>query len=121
MPNEGERTKNGKYKYTDHYYHEYANTCYNTAEALKNKRYRLYTLGFFHSLEGKELTFARQFMNDLQNAGYYDVTDPDKIEFIFGEIASEITEVIGKFKYPGTVDGRDYEETYFYKDSYFKD
>ena len=121
MPNEGERTKNGKYKYTDHYYHEYANTCYNTAEALKNKRYRLYTLGFFHSLEGKELTFARQFMNDLQNAGYYDVTDPDKIEFVFGEIASEITEVIGKFKYPGTVDGRDYEETYFYKDSYFKD
>jgi len=121
MPNEGERTKNGKYKFTDHYFHEYANTCYNTAEALKNKKYRIYTLGFFHSLEGKELTFARQFMNDLQNAGYYDVTDPDKIEFVFGEIASEITEVIGKFKYPGTVDGRDYEETYFYKDSYFKD
>ena len=121
LPNEGDKTKNGKYKYADHYYHEYANTCYNTAETLKNKRYRLYTLGFFHSLNGNELTFARQFMNDLQNAGYYDVTDPDKIEFVFGEIASEITEVVGKFKYPGTIDGRDYEETYYYKDSYFKD
>ena len=55
-------------------------------------------------------------MNDLQNAGYYDVTDPDKIKFVFGKITSEITEVIDKFKYPGTVDGRDYEETYFYKD-----
>ena len=120
MPGDGKSIENGKYSKADHFSYDYANACYETATMLKNKGYRLYTLGFFHSLNGQSLSFGRRFMKDLQNAGYYDVNDPNKLEFIFGEIANEITEVTGKFKYPGSVGNRDCEETYVYKDSYFK-
>ncbi|MDO4711427.1 MAG: VWA domain-containing protein, partial [Peptostreptococcaceae bacterium] len=120
IPNEGDRSISGKYDYSDHYNYAYANACYDTASGLKNKKYQIYTLGFFHNLEGQHLAFGRRFMSDLQNAGYYDVDDPGKLEFVFGEIANDMTEITGKFKYPGTVGNKDYEETYFYKDAYFK-
>ncbi len=121
IPGDGTSTENGKYSKADHFSYGYANACYETAAMLKNKGYRMYTLGFFHSLNGKSLAFARRFMKDLQNAGYYDVDDPNKLEFVFGEIANEITQITGKFKYPGSAGNRDCEETYVYKDSYFKD
>lgn len=133
LPNEGKELINGKYSYDDDYGYKYANACYETTLKFKNIGYKIYSLGFFHNSfnDGlhdpipmpyeEDFTFARKFMNDLQNAGYYDVTEPDKIEFVFGEIADAITEKVGKFKYPGTVDGRDHESTYVYKDSYFRD
>jgi|GEM_PF-553345 len=133
LPNEGKELINGKYNYDDDCGYQYANACYETTLKFKNIGYKIYSLGFFHNSfnDGlhdpnpmpyeEDFTFARKFMNDLQNAGYYDVTEPDKIEFVFGEIADAITEKVGKFKYPGTVDGRDHESTYVYKDSYFRD
>jgi pimeloyl-ACP methyl ester carboxylesterase len=90
MPNWGSYTSTGRYTYSDYYDYAYANAAYNTATALKDKGYYIYTLGFFHSLYGSELTFARRFMSDLQNAGYYDVVNPGDLEFVFGEIADDI-------------------------------
>lgn len=118
MPNEGSYTSTGKYTYNDYYYYGYANSTYNTATNLKNKGDYIYTLGFFHSLYGSDLTFARRFMNDLQNAGYYDVVDGNNLQFIFGEIAKDILKQTGKFTYASGSD-RDYEGTYYYDDTYF--
>ena len=119
MPNVGAYTSSGKYTYSDYYSYQYANAVYNTATSLKNKDYYIYTLGFFHSLYGSELAFARRFMNDLQNAGYYDVVDPEDLEFVFGEIADEIVnKKMGTFMFPSASE-KDFSATYFYDDEYF--
>jgi len=71
-------------------------------------------------LSGKELTFARRFMNDLQSEGYYEVTDPNELDFQFGKIAGNILKKSGKFKYAGmVVQTHDAEATYYYDDGYF--
>lgn len=120
LPNEGDYTYSGRYIYDDYHYYEYANVVYNTATALKEKGYFIYTLGFFHDLRTEYLPFARRFMNDLQNAGYYDVIDPNDLEFVFGEIADDIVNPTGTFKYAGFINQtRDSSTRYNYDDAYF--
>lgn len=91
LPESGSYTYSGRYTSSDYYDYEYANAAYNTAESMK-PRYSIYSLGFFHSLSGSDLAFGKTFMNDIQNAGYYEVTDPDELVFTFGEIAGDITD-----------------------------
>lgn len=126
LPNLGEYSNSGPYSYSDYYYYEYANATYYKAADLKNKGYYLYTLGFFHNLLSNELFFARSFMNDLQNAGYYEVVNPNDLDFVFGDIANNIVRKSGTFKYPGTFpsgtdakDKFDVSSTYNYDDYYF--
>lgn len=61
----------------------------NSATALFNS-YDLYSLGFFHSLSVYELTSARDFMQKIQNKGYYEVTDIDDLIEQFVKIAAVI-------------------------------
>lgn len=119
LPNEGKTNPKGRYGYDEYSSFEYANASYDTAKSIHSKKTRLYTLGFFHSLYNEDLAFGRRFMNDLQNAGYYDVDDPNDLEFVFGDIANEEDVIIGKFKYPGAAGPKDYEQTFIFKNSYF--
>ena len=120
LPENGNKSYNGPYTSSDYsngYY--YANAAYDKAHELKEKYY-IYALGFFHSLSGNNLTFARRFMNDLQNAGYYEVTNPDELDFQFGKIAGNILKKTGQFKFAGMlVQTHDAEATYHYDDGYF--
>lgn len=120
LPNEGEMQVNGKYDYYDYYDCEYANAVYSQAVSY-HPNYSIYTLGFFHNIYGDTKAFASRFMNDLQNAGYYEVDKVEDLEFTFGEIAEDIlrTKVTGTFRYPS--DGKDYSATYYYDDGYFYD
>lgn len=118
LPTIGMCSYSGHYKKSDYSEYGYANSAYDAATTLKNKGDSLYTLGFFHSVSGGELTFARKFMSDLQNAGYYDVVNADNLKFTFGDIANKIIKKGGKFRY-ASGDDRDYEATYFYDDAYF--
>ncbi len=135
LPQSGSTSSKGPYAYGDYTAYRYANAAYNTAASLKND-YFIYTLGFFHSLSGKNLIFGRRFMSDLQNAGYYEVTDPDELEFTFGDIAGDITDtdekITGTFKFRGELKQKensgqnddndkkkDSKADYCYKDSYF--
>ena len=58
----------------------------------------LYSVGLFQKMEdvpekGKELlNFARKVTYDLQDSGFYDVDDVNKLEFTFGEVAQDITD-----------------------------
>lgn len=90
LPETGERTEDGPYTSSDYRYYQYANAAYHAAQTCKEK-YHIYTLGFFHSLTGSNLEFGQRFMKDLQNAGYYEVTDPEDLEFVFGEVADDVT------------------------------
>lgn len=90
LPESGSTNNNGPYTSSEYSGYQYANAVYNTATTLKPS-YNIYTLGFFHKLSGSNLNFGRKFMNDIQNAGYYEVTNPDELEFTFEEIAEDIS------------------------------
>ena len=92
LPQSGSYSYSGVYDSDCGYsYYEYANAAYNTAESLKSS-YNIYTLGFFHSLYGRELEFGRRFMSDLASSAdnYYDVTNPEDLVFTFGSIADDV-------------------------------
>ena len=89
LPESGNVTEEGPYDYDDYVDYAYANYAYATAQSLRADNY-IYTLGFFHSMEAGCLDFARTFLNDIQNAGYYEVTDPEELKFAFGDIAEDI-------------------------------
>ncbi len=120
LPNEGSTSSSGKYTYSDYDGYDYANAVYNQAVSY-HPNYYIYTLGFFHNIYGDTKAFAGRFMNDLQNAGYYEVDKVEDLEFTFGEIAEDIaeTKVTGTFKYPNGA--KDYSATYYYADEYFYD
>ena len=122
LPQSGSYTQSGPYTSSDYYDYDYANYVYNTASSMKESYY-LYTLGFFHSLSGSDLTFARRFMSDIQNAGYYEVTDPDDLEFEFGKIAEHITNgdvITSQFKWGGGLKkDSDQVGTCYFSDDYF--
>jgi Mg-chelatase subunit ChlD len=99
------------------------NAAITTADKLKKQALYIYSLGFFHNLSGTSLTRARTFMDRLQNAGYYDVTSSDELEFEFGKIADDITSRSNVFKYPSSdekLKNSDASAVYYYKDNYFK-
>lgn len=119
LPEDGKTTTEGPYTSSDYNYYSYANYCYNTATTLKVKNY-IYTLGFFHSLSGSNLSFANRFMNDLQNSGYYEVNDPEDLEFTFGDIAEDITRPLdGEFQYGSQLSDMFASYSFSYDDSWF--
>ena len=117
IPLHGSCSYNGPYSYADFEDYEYANYAYNIAKTIPEE-YSFYTLGFFHNLSGTKLSFGRKFLNDIQNAGYYEVTDPDELVFKFGEIAGDITNSLKEitFKYQS---GSDYSAKCYYTNDYF--
>lgn len=119
LPESGAYSYDGVYTSSDYYDYEYANTAYATAQTLKSN-YFIYSLGFFHALSGSQLAFGRKFMSDLQNAGYYDVTNVDDLEFQFGNIADDITNIAkaGTFRY-ASGEEKNFEGIYYYDDNYF--
>jgi hypothetical protein len=99
------------------------NRALDAAERLKEDAHYIYSLGFFHNLSGTSLTRARTFMDRLQNAGYYDVTSSDELEFEFDKIADDINNRSNIFKYPSSdekLKDSDTSAVYYYKDEYFK-
>lgn len=92
LPEAGNKSSSGPYRdKSDSIFYQYANYAYNISNTIKDKGTLIYTLGFFHSLSGNDLIFGRRFLNDLQNAGYYEVDDPNELEFKFGEIANDVS------------------------------
>ena len=120
LPNQGPYNYQGAYTYNDYYDYEYANAALQYAQQLHDS-YTIYSLGFFHSLYGSDLIFGRRFMKDLANGGYWEVTDPDELEFTFDDIADTIVGAkTGQFKYAGFINKKyDSTATYFYSDAYF--
>lgn len=94
LPESGSTSIEGPYTSSDHYYnYSYGNAVYNTATEIKKNGISLYTLGFFHSLSGVDFEFGKRLMSDIATSKdyYHEVTDADKLEFTFGEIAGDIT------------------------------
>lgn len=130
VPTHGEYQTTGRYSISDYaakhnasrYCYEYANALYNTATSLFDD-YKIYSLGFFHNIYDSTLVFAEKVLWDIQNAGYYQVTNVDDLEFVFGQVAGDVageSNASGKFRYRGNFNATsDTEAEYFYDDAYF--
>lgn len=84
-PNVGNSYSGSGAKYSN----GYASEVYNTFSSISNL-YEIYSLGFFHDNTDHSNTFAGRFLNDIQNAAYFEVTDADKLTFSFEKIAENI-------------------------------
>ena len=99
VPTAGPYNSIGQYTYedysgthnADHFVFEYANVLYDTMTSLFEK-YNIYTLGFFHNTSENAKAFASKILTDTQNVGYYEVNNPDDLEFTFGEVAEDMTQ-----------------------------
>lgn len=98
LPNAGATSNSGSFVSTSNYYGNatddlYANAVVDTAKDLMSK-YNLYSLGFFHSLDGEMLTYASELVSQLTNQkdGYYQVEDASNLQFAFGDIGETITD-----------------------------
>lgn len=137
-------TNAGNYTYEGHYNDEtvgskwrrsdtqirlyaYANAAYETAEIIKDSS-TLYVLGIFQTManipqEGKDIAefFILTAFELASSANtFFNIDDPDEIEFVFGEIVDDITASKGFFKYAGQINqNRDSIAEYWYSDTYF--
>ncbi len=107
----------------------YANKAYEQAEVVKGKA-TIYSLGLFQPYDGmpdrgKDVAkFFRIVAADLASSRdyFYAVDDPEKLDFIFGDIAKDIIGYGEKFNYAGVIDGvKDSTARYYYDDKYFFD
>ena len=79
--------------------YKYANVAYDVAATLKEKA-TLYSVGLFQTMSGMPeagrpiAEFFRQFASDLATSAdtFYDVDDPNNLEFMFGKVADDITQ-----------------------------
>ena len=91
LPEDGVSVPNGKYNgMGPSYSTPYGNALYTYFNDILNATYNVYTLGFFHSLSGTNLTYAQTLLSDIQNKGYYEVRNVEDIVFTFGDIAEDI-------------------------------
>ncbi|MDO4632651.1 MAG: Ig-like domain-containing protein [Eubacteriales bacterium] len=95
LPTLGTSAKVGHYTRANHKKkYKFANSCYTTAERLKNKGYFIYALGFFHNAKGNNLTFGKQLMKDLASRDkYYIIQDSNDLSEIFDTISDTIVNV----------------------------
>jgi len=128
VPTSGDYKTTGRYSYNDYAYthkaerycYEYANSLYDTAIALHDD-YSIYSLGFYHTMASDTKAFAAKVLKDIQNAGYYEVENIEDLEFVFGEVAGDITQTKAyPFKFAGFMDTtKDTESVCYYTDNYF--
>ncbi|MCD7822653.1 MAG: VWA domain-containing protein [Oscillospiraceae bacterium] len=123
LPVGGSSSTTGPYTSSDYSGYKLANYAYNTAQTLKEK-YTVYTLGFFHSLSGKNLTFGEKLLSDIATDGcFHEVTSVDDLEFEFGNISGEITytpfTASGTFYYQSVVTGQRESYSFSYTDEWF--
>lgn len=107
-------------------FYAYANGACMASDVLKEKA-TVYTIGLFKGYDemptyGKDIVdLFRISTQDWASSPkhFYDVRDPEQLEFVFGEVADEIATQTGRFKYAG--DGYDKSGVYFYTDKYFNE
>ena len=83
LPNEGKN-----------YSGDYTTPVTEKAEEIRNKETNIYSFGFFHSLQGAELTNGQSMMRSIGSPGYtYNVTDANSgdINAVFQNIAYQIS------------------------------
>ena len=112
---------------TEIHLYAYANKAIELANSIKEKA-TVYTLGLFqtmNSITGSGKEIAALFKLTLQDLATsfkhsHEIDDPKDMDFVFEEIAEDITAGHGYFKYAGQINPYyDSISDYWYTDSYF--
>lgn len=105
LPNESATLTVGKYTSQDSsMYYKHGNAVYSVASGMWYD-YEIYSIGFFHNIGGNQLKFGKVLMNDIQNALYLEVFDPDELVSAFTGVADSM---VGCICEPGCTCGDDY-------------
>lgn len=88
LPNEGLTSGSGSFAPDA----VYMNAVVDTAQKLK-KNYRVYAMGFFHSLFMEELPEATRLMREIATSDedFYTITEAENLQFAFEDIADDIS------------------------------
>lgn len=95
LPNEGKISDSGSMPQGSYSGYltdvSYANAVIDTARQMMPD-YNMYSLGFFHGLDGESKNFGVALMQELTNKsdGYYLVDKAEDLQFAFGDISDEI-------------------------------
>lgn len=89
LPSAGKVSAEGPYSSRNHKYYSYANAVYKQVQGLDDS-YRIFSMGFFHRLDGSERTFARRFISDIGLTKHYEVTEIEDLLTAFETIAYQI-------------------------------
>ena len=90
-PTVGPKTTSGQYKKSDIAEYQYCNSVANLAEEMMGNGHNIYSVGFFQDVTTEtRKTFAQNFLNNVQNSGYYDAKNLDELFFAFEKIASRV-------------------------------
>ncbi len=89
MPESGQTSSTGPFTSSDSTYYAYGNACVARFKELSSN-YRVFSMGFFHTLSGSEKDYASRLLQLLQNAGYYEVSSIDSLLEIFGEMTQTL-------------------------------
>lgn len=93
----------------------------NAAKALQEKC-DVYSVAYLNKAPRNE--YEREIMQNIQNAGYFEINDDEDWDIEFGKIQDKIEDnnryKKGKFRYPGELNkDSDSTGTYYYTDEYF--
>ena len=83
-PEHGPTSATGKYTSSDFAFYGFANKAYEAYQAAADKDYEIYSIGF------QTNSNTEKFLKDLQNKGYYNASDVNKLYDTFKKIANVI-------------------------------
>ena len=82
-----------RYLYSEYgQFSNYASGVYNYVQSIADRNYFIFTLGFFHGLSGQSLKLGQALLYDIQNAGYFEVSEIDQLLEEFVKIAQTIVQ-----------------------------
>lgn len=97
IPNEGKTSNSGSLPLGETYSRYtgsiiYANAVIDTAKRMQ-KSYNVYSLGFFHDLDGNAKDFAVALMKEVASKpeDYHQVDKAENLQFAFGDISDDIS------------------------------
>lgn len=75
LPSESGPRYDGPYTDEDYEDSYTANCCYGYSRTIEQEGDRIYTVGCYNGVVQEQMTFARRFLTDVQNCGYYEAED----------------------------------------------
>lgn len=71
---------------------DYSTAVIGLADTIKEEDITIYSLGFFHNLEGEELSSGISLMAQIASSGYhYNISDTDEVKYVFSGVAYDVS------------------------------
>lgn len=120
-PTAGEVLKKGLYTSKDSHSYKYANAADEYAKQLKESKVSIRTLIYLARVAKSTQTHTQRFFENIQNDGFFDISQNDNLDFLFERQRIDKTLLTGQFDYGVRNSNRDAQTQFHYSDDYFKE